>query len=289
MISIIIPLFNKEKSIIRTIESVLLQSYEDFEIVIVNDGSNDNSISLIRDINDERIKIYHQINSGVSAARNTGINKSLGEWLLFLDADDILLPNCLQTLVDLITNFNVKIAAANYYTFDLKGKKYKYINSFKSGIITNLHKNFFLKNFYLRMGNSLFHKSVFNDLKFNTNLKRYEDYELFFKIYNSVISIAISQKPVMIYTHDYGSLALDFSKLEGDYINYLNFEQSTFWEKMNLSLLYSQGENIYSDKRLSEKYKEYISYKFIAEFIVFWLKGYRKFLRFSFDYFRKIS
>lgn len=100
MISIIIPLYNKATSIKRTIHSVLSQSYTDFELIIINDGSTDNSAEIVnKQFYDKRIRYIYQDNAGVSSARNRGIKEAIGEWILFLDADDILYPNALKILI----------------------------------------------------------------------------------------------------------------------------------------------------------------------------------------------
>lgn len=97
--SVVIPLYNKEHMIKRTINSVLAQTFTNFEIVIVDDGSTDGSISIIRDsFDDSRIKIVRQVNQGVSVARNTGVEVSRGEYIAFLDADDEWLPSYLDTI-----------------------------------------------------------------------------------------------------------------------------------------------------------------------------------------------
>lgn len=88
MVSIVIPLYNKEKYIIDALQSVINQSYNQFEIIIVNDGSCDNSLQMINSIDDARIRIINIPNSGVSFARNKGISEAKFEWIAFLDADD---------------------------------------------------------------------------------------------------------------------------------------------------------------------------------------------------------
>ena len=86
--SIIIPLYNKEKDILDTLKSVLNQSHTDFEIIIVNDGSTDDSERVIKTLVDERIKYFSKQNEGVALTRNYGVNKAKYEHVVFLDADD---------------------------------------------------------------------------------------------------------------------------------------------------------------------------------------------------------
>nr|WP_298561232.1 glycosyltransferase family A protein [uncultured Prevotella sp.] len=103
MISVVIPLYNKEASIKQSLMSVLSQSYQDFEVVIVDDGSTDNSVAKVEEIQDSRIRLIRQENGGPSKARNTGVKNAKGEWVLFLDADDELLPNALNVFKELLT------------------------------------------------------------------------------------------------------------------------------------------------------------------------------------------
>lgn len=103
--SVIIPLYNKESYIYETISSVLNQTYSDFELLVINDGSNDNSLEVIKGINDPRFRIISQRNSGVAAARNNGIALAKSKWIVFLDADDIWLPNHLESLLEINAKF----------------------------------------------------------------------------------------------------------------------------------------------------------------------------------------
>lgn len=117
MISVIIPLFNKAETIRNTIESVLRQTYSDFEIVIVDDGSTDRSIDIVKSISDLRIRIYSQSNAGVSAARNIGIENSRGEFVAFLDADDEWKTDYLKSQIRLTEKYpQCDVFASRYET-----------------------------------------------------------------------------------------------------------------------------------------------------------------------------
>lgn len=105
MFSIVIPLYNKEKSISNTVLSVLAQTYTHFEIIVVNDGSTDHSLEKVREFDDSRIRVIEKANGGVSKARNSGIANATFQWIAFLDADDTWTPNHLATLFDLIQKF----------------------------------------------------------------------------------------------------------------------------------------------------------------------------------------
>lgn len=103
--SVIIPLYNKEQDIENTIKSVLSQTYKQFEVVVINDGSTDAGEEVVRQFIDGRIKIFSIKNSGVSVARNYGVQVSIGDYVAFLDADDYWYPYHLQNLNAIITKY----------------------------------------------------------------------------------------------------------------------------------------------------------------------------------------
>lgn len=103
--TVIIPLYNKEPYIKRALETVLNQTYDNFEIIIIDDGSTDEGVRIVSSIHDTRIKVFSQMNSGVSAARNRGALLAKNQYLAFLDADDTWEPNFLQEILNLIDEF----------------------------------------------------------------------------------------------------------------------------------------------------------------------------------------
>lgn len=106
MISVIIPLYNKAHTIVDTINSVLNQTYQDFELIIVNDGSIDNGVELIQQrFSDDRIRIIHQKNAGASAARNRGVGESRSNYVTFLDGDDEWHPEYLSIVENVIIKY----------------------------------------------------------------------------------------------------------------------------------------------------------------------------------------
>lgn len=106
LVSVVIPLYNKAHTIVNTLNTVVRQTYRDFEVIIVNDGSTDDGVAVIeKHFNDSRIRIVNQENAGVSVARNTGIKAAKGEWIAFLDADDEWMPVYLQTVMDTVNTY----------------------------------------------------------------------------------------------------------------------------------------------------------------------------------------
>lgn len=115
MISVIIPLYNKEKQIANTLQSVLKQTFQDFEIIVINDGSTDNSVAEVHKVNDSRIRLVHQENAGVSAARNRGMQEARFSLIAFLDADDNWKPNYLENQYGLSEKYpQCSVYACNY-------------------------------------------------------------------------------------------------------------------------------------------------------------------------------
>ncbi len=103
--SVVIPLYNKEKDIANTINSVLAQTYSNFELIIVNDGSTDNSRQVVEQFKDDRIFLYDKLNGGAASARNHGVQKSNAEYIAFLDGDDYWYPEHLATLEGILQKF----------------------------------------------------------------------------------------------------------------------------------------------------------------------------------------
>ena len=106
LISVIIPMYNAEKYISKNINSILSQTYSYFELIIVNDGSTDNSLDVVYKFSDERINIISKENGGVSSARNLGLSAAKGDYVFFIDADDYIEPNTLEKFVDVIDSYN---------------------------------------------------------------------------------------------------------------------------------------------------------------------------------------
>lgn len=113
MISIIVPVYNSAKNgkLSHLIESILNQEYKNFELLLIDDGSTDNSLQICEQFSrhDNRVKVFHKANGGVSSARNYGIEKSLGEFLFFADDDDYVYPDFLKTMAKEIGNYDLLI------------------------------------------------------------------------------------------------------------------------------------------------------------------------------------
>lgn len=119
-ISIIIPVYNAEKYLNMTLNSVLRQTFVDFEVICINDGSTDASWKILQEFSkkDNRIKIYTQENSGGSIARNNGLEKARGKYIAFLDNDDIYHPQYLEILYKNIKDTDADVSCCSYIRFE---------------------------------------------------------------------------------------------------------------------------------------------------------------------------
>lgn len=122
-VSVIIPVFNTKQYLFRSIGSVLNQSFTDFELILVDDGSTDGSGDICDTYagKDDRIRVFHKENGGVSSARNLGLTHANGEWVYFVDSDDEVLPDGLRTLVENISN-DIDIVMGGFVEVDEDGK-----------------------------------------------------------------------------------------------------------------------------------------------------------------------
>ncbi len=195
MFSIIVPLYNKEKFIRETVESILSQDLKDFEIIIVNDGSSDKSISKIEDISDNRLKIFNQANQGVGTARNTGMSHASFEWLAFLDGDDLWAPNHLSELRKIVEKFPLSGMVATSYKPFYSNAELK-VDDIKSKTpIRSI--DYFLEPTVWTSATAI-KKDVFKNLGGFTDTKRGEDLEYWVRIALSY-PVAISDKITAYY------------------------------------------------------------------------------------------
>lgn len=136
LVSIIIPAYNAEDTICRCLQSIVAQTYHNIEIIIIDDGSTDSTSNLVRQLqkSNPRIKLFSQSNSGVSTARNLGIKKSNGLYITFVDADDTLLPEYIESLVSALINTHSDIAICNLNF--VYNKRIQHPLHFKPGVIT---------------------------------------------------------------------------------------------------------------------------------------------------------
>ena len=232
--SILIPVFNKEKFVAKTIKSVLSQSFADFEIIVINDGSTDKSEAEILAITDKRIHYFFKENEGVSVARNLGIAKASAEYICFLDADDFWFPNFLETMNHYIDKLPYEKVFASAIEIEI-GKKivsaqYSFAKKSDFEILNYFEAS--LKEAILWTSSVCIHKDVFKKVGvFDEQLKVSEDTDLWIRIglqYQVVFIWDILSR----YVFDVNSISRNMSYIFEDAF----FEKYALEEKQNPAL-----------------------------------------------------
>lgn len=192
MVSIVFPVYNVEKFIRESIISILNQTYLNIEILVINDGSKDDSINKIKDLIhlDKRIRVITQKNSGLSAVRNVGLHECSGEYVAFIDSDDIIDPYHIETLLEVIGNCNVLAAhskferttESNRQGKSMVFKRPKYNVIYKSEIIKKWAK----RSIKIHLCSFLFSRDFLlkHDLLFDESLRFGEDNNFLWKLFS---------------------------------------------------------------------------------------------------------
>lgn len=205
LVSIIVPVYNVEKYLNECIESIVNQSYENIEILLINDGSTDFSGKMCDEWakRDNRINVFHQKNKGISAARNLGIEKSKGEYLIFIDSDDYVDKNYVEYLYQSLVQNKTDMALCGFNYVNEDGE---YIAdstcTLKNNIITRnqMFWNLKLENswYYLMSCNKIYKKSFFDKVKYPEG-KVHEDVAIFHYLVEQTEKISIIQTPLYYY------------------------------------------------------------------------------------------
>lgn len=180
LISVIVPIYNVEKYIADCISSIITQSYKNLELILVDDGSTDNSYAICESFckKDRRIRLTTVNRGGVSKARNIGIEKSKGEYLLFVDSDDILLPDALLHYVNNVNQTNADIVKSGWEAHYYDGRIKTYVHN--ENVISHNCSEFFTlvqKTIYdTYIWNTLFKREIVADIRFDISLCWLEDH-----------------------------------------------------------------------------------------------------------------
>lgn len=246
MISVVIPLYNKEASIKLSLMSVLSQSYQDFEVVIVDDGSTDNSVAKVEEIQDSRIRLIRQGNGGPSKARNTGVKNAKGEWILFIDADDEMLPDAISNFAKYIEKIpNADMFLAEVVVNNAGNKKLS--KTYQDGFVKNPFKEHVFGHLYQCSGTTVYRKSICLQYPFDERVRRYEDLQRIFKLYRH-FSLYLCHVPVAQVNLEYSSASRARKNIKEDFLGYLDFKGKSFWKKMALYSFFLGERDYYGEQ-----------------------------------------
>lgn len=192
MISVIVPIYNSEKYLVQCIDSILMQSYKNFELLLIDDGSTDESLQICNSYFDERIKVVSLKHKGVANVRNEGILRSIGKYICFIDSDDILHPDFLKSMYSILKKENVMYVECNYLSFQNKVKKSTLKGKYKMFNQEEMFYRLYSKNGVrtCMIANKLFRKKIFSNISFENKCN--EDEFIIHKI------ISVSKKIVVL-------------------------------------------------------------------------------------------
>ncbi len=272
-VSIIVPIFNTSKYLSRCIDSVLSQSFKDIELILVNDGSTDQSHKIIGEYNDPRIKYYKRKNFGIGVSRNFGIENSNGEYICFLDSDDYLNNKFIEDMYNRCESDKLDMCVCDYYHYienTQSIKKYS-LPSIDNTSLDNSPN--ILIDINLSSCNKMYRKTLFedNNLRFPENLK-YEDIAFVVKALTKSNKIGKIDIPLYYFmVHD-------------------NAQMEVIDEKM--FDIFKILDIIYDDLKDNYKVRKYLSYLIIDKVTTYSLqqkyqknrKLKNKFIDYGYDY-----
>lgn len=264
--SVVIPLYNKVNHIKRAIDSVLNQSIQNFELIVVDDGSTDGSEKIVQLYDDKRIRLISQSNSGVSAARNRGIEESRAPYISFLDADDAWQPVFLDVITKLIHQFPDSGAYTTaFQTKECDGSYFNYPKESypAEGIIDN-YFDYLSKSIYFHLSNSsCVKKELFKQAGgFDTMLRIGEDIDMWIRIF---LNAKVAFSPIVCTTY--------YRDAENRSVELSNFNQK------ELELV-GHLQKYMTDPRMTKAYllsfKKFLSQKLKGAIVRYIIGNYKK-------------
>ncbi len=207
-ISVIVPAYNAEKTIERCLSSITNQTYQCLDLIVVNDGSTDNTKSLVDKIakSDDRVRLINIDNGGVSHARNIGIEHAKGDYITFVDADDYIDNIMYEQLINLIKKYDVKISHCSYVNDDEDGNLISIVGDNGKQVIQDHDEAIAClldgRLFSGGLWNKLYNKSLFSECRLDEKIKHNEDILLNFQLFDQVDSSVYIDAPLYHYVAD---------------------------------------------------------------------------------------
>ena len=251
MISVIVPVYNTEKFLNRCVDSILNQTYKDLEILLVDDGSTDKSSTICEEYAslDKRIKVIHRENGGLSAARNTGIENAKGEYFLFLDSDDEILPTMLEELLFVLEKAEADIAVCDFYQI-IEGQTQDNIevtDIFDKNLIGTIRvyegkkkmEQIYTNNLItVVQWNKLFKRKIFDDIRFPEGKLHEDEFVIHKELFAADKVAYIDRKLHLYYRHEesisYNPSAKNVSNVLEAFEDRMNFlEKEAYEDKMH--------------------------------------------------------
>lgn len=241
-VSVIVPIYNAEKYISECIESITCQTYKNLEIILINDGSLDNSIKICKQYakNDDRIKLRDGENHGVSYARNKGIEEATGEYIIFIDSDDIIKENYIDILIkEINSDINLDLAVCTYEEISLNERSIFKLSSSDMSLLTGtLKKDYYLiKDFLNTPWGKLYKLNIIKkyNIMFPNEHSIGEDQIFNYKYFLHVKKYRFINEAIYLYMHRDNISLTKIKNKESFYSDLFNFKlKKSFLEKMNI-------------------------------------------------------
>lgn len=251
-VSVIIPAYNSAKTIRKAVNSVIKQTYTNIEVIIIDDGSFDNTKEVLKEFTDAEINYFYQENKGVSVARNKGIELSMGDYLFFLDSDDYLDLDLIEKMVELIKRHDLDMVVCSH--IEENSTRFKGNNNIVEGFIANTPhaiSKHFLDVFPQSAAAKLFRREIItkNDISFPNNMNLGED--LYFT-YSFIKYLSSYGKISDSYYHIQNVNPNSLSKKYVPNIQNDIKEQYMLWE--SLILKYPEIDKYYHLKKIDFRY-----------------------------------
>lgn len=214
-VSVIIPAYNAEKTILETIDSIRKQTFKDFEIIIIDDESKDKTLEIVQSITDSRIKFFSYPNGGVSIARNRGIEHSTGEFLSFIDSDDLWTPDKLELQLTALLDKS-DVDAVYSWTVNMidNGQLISFVRGAEPTLEGNIYPDLLLGSFLASGSNILIRRRVVDTIgKFSPNYSSFADWDFYLRI-AAKFRFAVVQKPQILYRQTDGSMSSKVKNVE---------------------------------------------------------------------------
>lgn len=262
MFSVVIPLYNKELSIKKTIQSVLDQTFQNFEIVIIDDGSSDRSIEQVKEIKDSRIRLIQQENQGVSSARNLGIKQAKCEWIALLDGDDLWDIHHLEEIMKMMKQYPHQKVYVTSFEYSDNRELFKHPRDKKIFLIENYFKEA-LNESLIWTSIIVINKVCFQNVGyFNPILTRGEDMDLWARLAKRY-SIVKNSKVTATYrveAENRTSLNKDLEKAHVYYFDIdgtLDSDEKNYYKTIVLKHLYNylRNKDLKNVSKLKRRYR----------------------------------